>query len=85
MKIHLNSLSSILPKRFESLWGEFCVPHGMLNGAPRSGEPGIHNLSFPVWIPESLALLGFRNDRCYFFDSVLWAITAVPSATPNRP
>jgi hypothetical protein len=35
---------------------------GRHSGAPRSGEPGIHNHDLWIWIPDSLASLGFRND-----------------------
>ena len=45
--------------------------HGRHSGAPRSGEPGIHNhdlrgsnLDQGVWIPDSLASLAPRNDGC---------------------
>src|SRR5208282_1633794 len=36
--------------------------HDRHSGAPRSGEPGIHNRRRWIWIPGSLAPLGPRDD-----------------------
>jgi hypothetical protein len=38
------------------------IPHRH-SGAQRSCEPGIHTLRPGLWIPDSLAPLGFRNDH----------------------
>jgi hypothetical protein len=59
------------------------IPHRH-SGAQRSCEPGIHTLRPGLWIPDSLAPLGFRNDHGASSSSLPGRATDPGLSVPTR-